>query len=126
MRIKYFQCIFFRDGVAWALHTSSNIIFRLTNVVLTNIRKAKRYMPMCDKKNSVKWSHLIGLAAIVLLLLPAASTNAQQAPDAPCSPSATTTVDGKYVPPPPSEFAGTINLSATDSKSCWPPTVVPP
>src|SRR6516162_6969738 len=42
------------------------------------------------------------------------------------SPSATTTIDGKYLPPPPPKFGGTINLNARDSKPWWPPTVVPP
>jgi hypothetical protein len=42
------------------------------------------------------------------------------------SPSATTTIDGKYLPPPPPKFGGTINLSAKDSKPWWPPQVVPP
>jgi arylsulfatase len=34
----------------------------------------------------------------------------------PGSPSATTTIDGKYLPPPPAPFGGTINLDAKDSK----------
>jgi arylsulfatase A-like enzyme len=44
----------------------------------------------------------------------------------PGSPSATTTVDGRYLPNPPESFGGTINLDAKDSKPYWPPTVVPP
>src|SRR6478736_2759294 len=44
----------------------------------------------------------------------------------PGSPSATTTIDGKYIPNPPTPFAGKINLSAADSKPGWPPNVVPP
>ncbi|MGB0124231.1 MAG: arylsulfatase [Silvibacterium sp.] len=51
---------------------------------------------------------------------------AQQTPAAPGSPSATTTIDGKYLPPPPAKFGGVINLSAEESKPFWPPTVVPP
>jgi arylsulfatase len=42
------------------------------------------------------------------------------------SPSATSTIDGKYLPPPPPKFGGVINLSAKDSKPWWPPQVVPP
>jgi arylsulfatase len=42
------------------------------------------------------------------------------------SPSATTTVDGNYVPNPPPAFGGVINLNAKDSKSWWPPNIVPP
>jgi arylsulfatase A-like enzyme len=42
------------------------------------------------------------------------------------SPSATTTIDGKQLPPPPAKFGGVIKQSAADSKPYWPPTVVPP
>jgi arylsulfatase len=62
----------------------------------------------------------------LVLLSAAPTTKAQQTTGVPCSASATTTVDGKYVPPPAPGFAGTINLSATDSKTCWPPKIVPP
>jgi arylsulfatase len=44
----------------------------------------------------------------------------------PGSPTATTTIDGKYLPPPPAKFGGEINLNAKDSKPYWPPRVVPP
>ncbi len=67
--------------------------------------------------------HIVTLFTAVLL---AASAEAQQTTGKPCSPSATTTVDGKYLPSPSPEFGGVINLSAKDSKSCWPPTVVSP
>jgi arylsulfatase A-like enzyme len=54
------------------------------------------------------------------------------APDAlqrtgtPGSPNATTTVDGRYLPPPPQPFRGQIELNASQSKPYWPATVVPP
>ena len=41
------------------------------------------------------------------------------------SPSATTTIDGKQLPPPPPKFGGVIRESYKDSKPC-PPRVVPP
>jgi arylsulfatase A-like enzyme len=63
---------------------------------------------------------------VPMFLLTAATSHAQQTTGVPCSPGATTTVDGKYVPSPPSDFGGVINLSATDSKPCWPAKVVPP
>ena len=46
--------------------------------------------------------------------------------DVPGSPSATETIDGKYLPPAPAPFGGEINLSAEESKPFWPPKVVPP
>ena len=70
---------------------------------------------------------LLNLVTVSLMfVLAALSAKAQQTTGVPCSPSATTTVDGKYVPPPAPGFGGTINLSATDSKPCWPPKIVPP
>jgi len=51
---------------------------------------------------------------------------AQQINGVPGSPSATTTIDGKQLPPPPSKFEGVIKENAKDSKPWWPPTVVPP
>jgi arylsulfatase A-like enzyme len=59
-------------------------------------------------------------------LLGGAAAHAQQTTGVPCSPSTTTTIDGKYIPSPPAPFRGEINLSAAQSKPCWPPTVVPP
>jgi arylsulfatase A-like enzyme len=62
----------------------------------------------------------------LFLLLVAGTVNAQQINGMPGSPSATTTINGKYLPPPPAPFGGVINLNAKDSKPYWPPTVVPP
>jgi hypothetical protein len=39
----------------------------------------------------------------------------EQAPETPGSPGATTTIDGKYLPPPPPQFGGVINLGAEQS-----------
>jgi arylsulfatase A-like enzyme len=44
----------------------------------------------------------------------------------PGSPSATTTLDGKQLPPPPPKFGGVIKESAKDSTPWWAPRVVPP
>ena len=60
-------------------------------------------------------------------LLAAVTAQAQvQTTGTPGSPSATTTVDGRYLPNPPPPFGGRIGLDAKDSKSYWPPRVVPP
>jgi arylsulfatase len=63
---------------------------------------------------------------LLMFLLTAVAAHGQQTAGVPCSPSATTTIDGKYMPSPPPPFVGVINLSAADSKTCWPATVVPP
>src|SRR5271167_3525482 len=50
----------------------------------------------------------------------------QETPATPGSPSATVTIDGKQLPPPPMKFGGVIQEDAKNSKSYWPPQVVPP
>ena len=70
---------------------------------------------------------LLQLIMLLTVFLPTAITaKAQQTTGVPGSPSATTTIDGRYVPNTAPPFAGVINLTATDSKPAWPPTVVPP
>jgi len=44
----------------------------------------------------------------------------------PGSPSGTTSLDGKQLPPPPPKFCGVIKESAKDSTPWWAPRVVPP
>ena len=67
-----------------------------------------------------------GFLACLVLLLAALPALAQQITGVPGSPSATTTIDGKQLPPPPTPFGGVIKESASDSKPWWPPRVVPP
>ena len=66
------------------------------------------------------------LAAAGLLALGCVSALAQQATGVPGSPGATTTIDGKQLPPPDPKFGGVIEERASDSKPWWPPRVVPP
>jgi hypothetical protein len=69
-----------------------------------------------------------GASAVVLALACALATPvaAQQTSGVPGSPGATTTIDGRYLPPPPAPFQGEINLNALQSKPAWPARVVPP
>jgi arylsulfatase A-like enzyme len=62
-------------------------------------------------------------ALTIFLIAPA---SAQQTSGVPGAPDATTTIDGKYLPPPPPKFGGEINLQASQSKPFWPAQVVPP
>ena len=72
-------------------------------------------------------SYVLAYAMFAVAIMAAArSAPAQQITGTPGSPSATTTVDGKYVPPPPGKFGGVINMDAKTSKPYWPPRVVPP
>ena len=69
---------------------------------------------------------ILTVSAWALLMLATSSALAQQITGTPGSPSATTTIDGRYLPPPPPPFGGKIGLSAPDSTPYWPPRVVPP
>jgi arylsulfatase A-like enzyme len=66
------------------------------------------------------------LGASSLIALSIVTAGAQEVVGTPGSPSATTTIDGRYLPNPPTSFGGTINLDATTSKPFWPPKIVPP
>ena len=71
----------------------------------------------------MKPTFALGMALAILTpsLLPA-----QQTTGTPGSPSATTTVDGRYLPAQPQPFTGVINLDAQHSTPGWPARVVPP
>jgi arylsulfatase len=70
---------------------------------------------------------LISLASTAAAFaLSVGSACAQQVTGTPGSPDATTTIDGRYLPPQPPAFGGEINLQASQSKPYWPPQVVPP
>jgi arylsulfatase A-like enzyme len=59
-------------------------------------------------------------------LLTASAVRAQQINGVPGEPSATISIDGKHLPPPPMKFGGVIKESYKNSKPWWPPRVVPP
>ena len=69
---------------------------------------------------------LIGgmLAAAVMAVAPSAWT--QQINGTPGSASATETISGKQIPAPPLKFGGVIKEDVKDSKTWWPPRIVPP
>ena len=64
------------------------------------------------------------LAAGIAIAVGASASAAPAA--APGSPAATTTIDGKQLPPPPSKFGGKIERNAAQSTPYWPPRVEPP
>jgi len=69
---------------------------------------------------------LCGGMCVAAQMASAPSAMAQQITGTPGSPSATVTIDGKQLPPPPLPFGGVIKEDAKDSKPYWPPSVVPP
>jgi len=62
-------------------------------------------------------------ALLAMGVMPAA---AQQTNCPPGSPCATTTIDGKQLPPPPQKFEGKIGRNTAQSTPYWPARVVPP
>ena len=73
-------------------------------------------------KRTAVFIGLLGMFS-VLSLGPAGAVEVTGEPG---SPSATTTIDGKQLPPPPDKhFGGKIERSVLDSTPYWPPRVVP-
>ena len=66
------------------------------------------------------------LAAASILALGFSAASAQQITGAPGSAGATTTIDGKQLPPPDPKFGGVIKEKASESTPWWAPRVVPP
>jgi arylsulfatase A-like enzyme len=66
------------------------------------------------------------LAPIASALLAAQPAAGQQVTGTLGSPSATTTISNRQLPPPDPKFGGVIKDDALQSKPWWPPTVVPP
>jgi len=58
----------------------------------------------------------LAFSAATLLVTTCLPAVAQQSTGVPGSPSATTTVDGNFLPPPPPKFGGEIGLDAAQSK----------
>jgi arylsulfatase A-like enzyme len=67
-----------------------------------------------------------GMFAAAVMTVATSALAQIQTTGTPGSPSATTTISGKQLPPPPMPFGGVIKESAADSKSWWSPRVVPP
>jgi arylsulfatase len=68
----------------------------------------------------------LALSAATLTVLTLVPAMAQQTTGIPGAPNATTTIDGRYLPPPDQPFQGEINLNAAQSKPYWPARIVPP
>ena len=72
-------------------------------------------------------NYILACAIFVAAILAAAHcAPAQKINGTPGSPESTITVDGNYLPASPPNFGGVINMNVKNSKSWWPPTVVPP
>ena len=70
--------------------------------------------------------HKLCLYSVATLLAACGPAVAQVTTGTPGSPSATTTIDGKQLPPPDPKFGGVIKDGALQSKYWWAPRIVPP
>ncbi len=78
---------------------------------------------------NMAWKLSIIRCAAVLALIAGSSfsgASAQQVSGELGSPSATTTIPGNQLPAPAPKFGGVIKDDALNSKSWWPPRIVPP
>jgi arylsulfatase len=85
--------------------------------------KRRKGMSKSNRKQSALLRMMLVAAAIAGM---SGAAMAQQTPGTPGTPGATTTIDGRYLPPPPQPFGGDINTNADQSKPYWPELVVPP
>ena len=89
-----------------------------------------KYLREIFRMYSRETSSFIALAiAWSSMALAKNNSNSAQAPQltgTPGSPGATTTIDGRYLPPPSPRFGGAIGLQADQSKPYWPARVAPP
>ncbi|MBV8174394.1 MAG: sulfatase-like hydrolase/transferase, partial [Verrucomicrobia bacterium] len=70
--------------------------------------------------------NLVLLTWVLAVTMEMAPVRAQQTTGEPGSPSATTTIDGRQLPPPPQPFGGKIERNVEQSTPYWPARVVPP
>src|SRR5947208_12169787 len=73
----------------------------------------------------MKLAILLG-TALAIMSVCGTGVSAQTVGGTPGTPSATITIDGRQIPPPPGQFGGKVNLDATQSTPFWQPQVVPP
>jgi hypothetical protein len=74
----------------------------------------------------IKIARFLSSSTILLCLSLASDALAQQVTGVPGTPGATTTIDGKQLPPPDPAFGGVIKEKASGSTAWWAPRVVPP
>jgi arylsulfatase A-like enzyme len=80
------------------------------------------------KQNAVTPAMSVALAAACAATTAgcAATATSERITGTPGSPSATRTIDGRQLPPPPQKFEGKIGRTAQESTPYWPARTVPP
>src|SRR5512134_2305714 len=108
-------------GAVWALARGQSSVQDQWASSLRTRRKAMKH-------NAVTPAMSVALAAAYAATAAgcAATATSERITGTPGSPSATRTIDGRQLPPPPHKFEGKIERTAPDSKPYWTPRVVPP
>src|SRR4030095_9235380 len=75
---------------------------------------------------SVKQILLSGMLTAAVMAVAPCTRAEIQTTGVPGSPSPSSLIDDKQLPPPDPKFGGLIKDIAADSKPYWPPSVVPP
>jgi hypothetical protein len=99
----------------------------MMNVTACFTKRKERGMNFLSSRLSRKVIQNTMLSCVVIFFMIALPAVASQIAGVPGSPSATTTIDGKQLPPMPDEkFGGKIERNVMQSKPYWPPRVMPP
>jgi arylsulfatase len=69
---------------------------------------------------------LASVVVTLIVIVASAPTLADEIHGTPGSPSATVTIEGHQLPPPPQKFEGKIERNASQSTPYWPARVEPP
>ena len=84
-------------------------------------------MRLKTQTKQARWLFLLSALVAGPLAVGTATAATPAITGVPGSPSATTTIDGRQLPPPPDkEFGGKIERNALESTPYWPPRIVPP
>ncbi len=95
---------------------------QLASPLFRSLALAKALIPV---SNPHKWTILIVAGAFLSGVTTSFAAEIQTS-GVIGSAGATTTINGKQLPPPDPKFSGTIKLKASESKGWWAPRVVPP
>src|SRR5262245_9039190 len=115
------------SGVMWEVLTWISCLAKDACTYVSPVRRSvKRTLQHLVGASVMRLNARLSMSAAFFLAGLSVASSAQQLTGDPGSPSATSIIDGRYLPNPPPAFGGEIGLSAKDSKSFWPPQIVPP
>ena len=99
------------------------------NTLVSDLKQDENYLYQRKELGMKKENGVLAMVVIFLfsvMVFAALPAMALETTGVPGSPSATTTISGKQLPPPAPPFGGVIKDDALNSKQWWPPRIVPP